>query len=254
MLFPGPGQPLFSAPTNLRPASVSAVRQGTTAASAESSKPEPIHSDDYRYNGRGAMARDPRHEHSRAEMAQIKALEARDREVRQHEQAHLAAAGNLARGGIRYDEVRGPDGRRYAIAGEVQIDVSPVPGDPRATIEKAQRVQRAALAPSEPSGKDRQIARQAQSMELDARVELAAASVDVGGGEEVPGTADEVKGTATVSSGPGDEAKSGTCAQCGGNHAVAVHTESNLRQLSSTYVADMNLPAHERGIVVDRMV
>ncbi len=249
MLVHGLVQTLFSAPTSVSPVVTSAVQQVSIVLPAESSQPRPTNSDRYRYTGRGAVVHDPRREHSKAEIAHIKALEARDREVRQHEQAHLAAAGNLARGGIVYDEVRGPDGRRYAIAGEVHIDVSPVPGDPRATIEKAQRIQRTALAPSEPSGQDRQVARQAQAMELEAKAELVAVS----SAAQRPGAAAEVEAIAAVTSGQGDEANHGVCAQCGGEHAAAVHTESNLRQLSSTYVAGMNLAAHERGIVVDRV-
>ena len=107
-----------------------------------------------------------------ADRRQIQSLKVRDREVRAHEQAHVAAAGGLAKGGASFNQVRGPDGRLYAIGGEVQIDTSPVSGDPRATIAKAQRVRRAALAPAEPSGQDRQVAAQASATEREARTEL----------------------------------------------------------------------------------
>ena len=78
--------------------------------------------------------------------AEIRKLAARDREVRAHEQAHLAAAGRYAAGGASYQFTTGPDGRPYATGGEVPIDVSKVPGDPDATLVKAQAVRRAALA------------------------------------------------------------------------------------------------------------
>lgn len=71
--------------------------------------------------------------------------------MRAHEHAHLAAAGSYARGGIQYEYERGPDSRSYAIGGEVDIDTSSVPNDPEATIQKAQAVRRAALAPADPS-------------------------------------------------------------------------------------------------------
>ncbi|MCM8525360.1 MAG: hypothetical protein NE327_02510, partial [Lentisphaeraceae bacterium] len=46
-------------------------------------------------------------------------LKERDREVRQHENAHLAAAGPHARGGPHYTFQNGNDGNAYAIGGHV---------------------------------------------------------------------------------------------------------------------------------------
>ena len=73
-------------------------------------------------------------------------------------QAHMAAAGGNARGGPSYEYQTGPDGKRYAVGGEVSIDASAVSGDPKATIRKAQQVCRAALEPGDPSGQDRSVA------------------------------------------------------------------------------------------------
>ncbi len=103
--------------------------------------------------------------------AEIQELAARDREVRQHEQAHAALGGRYA-GAPQYEFVRGPDGVSYAVAGEVPIDTSRVPNDPEATIEKAQQIRRAAYAPSEPSDTDRRVAAAAAQMEAEARAEL----------------------------------------------------------------------------------
>ncbi len=108
-----------------------------------------------------------------AEEVQIQELSARDREVRNHERAHAAAGGQYA-GSPRYDFQRGPDGVNYAVGGEVSISTSPIEGDPLATIQKAQIVRRAALAPAEPSPQDRSVAAQASQMEAQARVELSA--------------------------------------------------------------------------------
>lgn len=108
------------------------------------------------------------------EKRQVEKLKARDREVRAHEQAHLAAAGPYALGGPQYEYQRGPDGKEYAVGGEVQINASPVPGDPQANLEKARVVQQAALAPAEPSPQDRRVAAQAARQEARARRELAA--------------------------------------------------------------------------------
>ena len=109
---------------------------------------------------------------SEDERRQVQALSARDAEVRAHEQAHMAAAGGLARGGPSYSTQLGPDGKRYAVGGEVQIDTSPVKGDPRATLQKAEQIQRAAMAPASPSAQDRSVASAAASMAAKARVEL----------------------------------------------------------------------------------
>ena len=54
------------------------------------------------------------------EKAEVRELQKRDREVRAHEAAHRAAAGGLASGGS-YTYTRGPDGRNYAVGGEVSI-------------------------------------------------------------------------------------------------------------------------------------
>lgn len=91
--------------------------------------------------------------------------------MRRHEQAH-ASAGGVYAGAPQYDFTTGPDGGRYAIGGEVSIDTAPVPGDPQATLEKAQTVRRAALAPAEPSEQDRRVAAEASQMAAQARVEL----------------------------------------------------------------------------------
>ena len=106
------------------------------------------------------------------EQAVVAELRQTDRQVRAHEQAHLTAAGGLARG-VSFTYVTGPDGQRYAVGGEVSIDTSPAGGDPEATIRKAQQIRAAANAPANPSSQDRQVAAQAGQMEQAARVELA---------------------------------------------------------------------------------
>lgn len=121
--------------------------------------------------GGAGAARDQ--ELSEEERAEVERMRARDQEVRAHEQAHRAAAAGLVRGGTALSYEVGPDGKRYAVAGEVSIDASAVAGDPAATIQKAQVVRRAALAPATPSARDRQVAGEATRMEQRARSELA---------------------------------------------------------------------------------
>jgi hypothetical protein len=60
----------------------------------------------------------------------------------------------------------------YAVSGEVSIDVSPVNGNPQATIAKMATVRSAALAPADPSGQDRAVAASATAEEIKARQEL----------------------------------------------------------------------------------
>ncbi|WP_425270299.1 putative metalloprotease CJM1_0395 family protein [Halomonas alkaliantarctica] len=97
-------------------------------------------------------------------------LKQTDREVRQHEMAHQTVGGAYT-GGASYEYEVGPDGKRYAVAGEVPIDYGPVPNDPQATIEKMQTVIAAAMAPADPSPKDHQVAAQARQYLLEAKLE-----------------------------------------------------------------------------------
>ena len=107
-----------------------------------------------------------------AERREVEKLKARDREVRAHERAHATVGGGIA-GPPQYTFVRGPDGKQYAVGGEVSIDTSPVAGNPEATIRKMELVKRAALAPSNPSGQDRRVAAEADAKILAARQEIA---------------------------------------------------------------------------------
>ena len=104
------------------------------------------------------------------ELKIIGELRKRDAEVKAHEMAHVTAGGQYA-GTASFQYQTGPNGARYAVAGEVPIDISEVSGDPEATIIKMGIVQRAALAPAEPSSADRAIAATASMKEMEARSE-----------------------------------------------------------------------------------
>lgn len=105
---------------------------------------------------------------SEAEEQTVRELEARDREVRAHEQAHKNTAGDLAVGGISYTYQTGPDGKRYAIGGSVDIRLKSG-GTPEETVRNMERAQRAANAPQSPSGPDRAIAARAAQYAAAAR-------------------------------------------------------------------------------------
>ena len=102
--------------------------------------------------------------------AQVQSLKAMDQKVRQHEAAHQAAGAGLT-GGANYQYVRGPDGRQYAVSGEVSINTSSA-GTPEATLTKARQIRAAALAPADPSPQDRAVAAAASLMESQARAEI----------------------------------------------------------------------------------
>ena len=117
--------------------------------------------------------------------AVIRQLAARDREVRQHEAAHAAVGGALA-GAPQFNYVRGPDGVLYAQSGEVSISIPPASGDPEEVLQNAEKVQRAALAPAEPSPQDRSVAAQAAQIAQQARAEIAAQNASEARGEDEP--------------------------------------------------------------------
>lgn len=126
-------------------------------------------SDSQQQDGKGEQA--PKQQAEQQEQQEIRELKARDQEVKTHEQAHAAVGGRYA-GAPGYTYELGPDGKQYAVGGEVQIDISPIPGDPQATVQKMQQVRAAALAPAEPSAADRRIAAEAAQRQIQAQAEL----------------------------------------------------------------------------------
>lgn len=142
---------------------------GSDAAGSAASTSEP----EAASRGAAAAASSAEEEPSEDERAEVDQMKRRDREVRTHEQAHKAAGGGHT-GSIRLSYQMGPDGKRYAVEGSVSIDVSPVAGDPAATLRKMEVVHRAANAPASPSGADRAVAAQAQRASQQARAQMAA--------------------------------------------------------------------------------
>lgn len=120
----------------------------------------------------------------------VDSLEARHTEVVIHEQAHASVGGQYA-GQPSYGYERGPDGKRYAVSGEVPISVSPVAGDPQATIQKMRQVRAAALAPQSPSVADRRIAAEATRQLNAAYSELSSSKRELQGADESQATEQE---------------------------------------------------------------
>ena len=107
------------------------------------------------------------------------AAERIDQSVRSHERLHQMTLGPYAASGVLLETRRGPDGERYAVGGRIKADLSPVPGNPEATLRKANAVRRAALAPASPSAADMRVAAEAYRLAQSARDDLAAERTDI---------------------------------------------------------------------------
>ncbi len=151
------------------------------------------------------------------EEEQVRKLKERDAEVRRHEEAHARVGGQYA-GSPSYTFQTGPDGQKYAVGGEVPIDISPVAGDPKATVTKMDVVKRAALAPAEPSAQDRRVAAQADQQKLQAQAQVSAQAR----AEAAPGTPPGQDGAQNLAVG---EANAGALA--GATSADAAPAPSN---------------------------
>lgn len=103
--------------------------------------------------------------------ATIAEMKATDTAVRAHEAAHVMVGGSYVRGGADFSYTTGPDGKQYAVGGEVSIDTS-AEGDPEATIRKMATVRAAALAPADPSAQDRAVAAAAAQAMAAAQAQL----------------------------------------------------------------------------------
>jgi hypothetical protein len=100
----------------------------------------------------------------------IRELERTDAEVRAHEAAHQARGGRFA-GAATFTYATGPDGKRYAVGGQVPVNV-PAGLSPEETIAAMKQVQAAALSPSDPSGADLSVAANASASIAEASSEL----------------------------------------------------------------------------------
>lgn len=103
---------------------------------------------------------------SKAEKAQVRELQVRDAEVKAHEAAHQGGGGGAA----TYTFQQGPDGKMYAIGGEVSISLK-TGSTPEETIANAMQVLAAATAPANPSSQDMSVAATAKSMIIKAQQE-----------------------------------------------------------------------------------
>jgi hypothetical protein len=169
----------------------------------------------------------------------IRELAARDREVRTHEQAHVAAGGQYA-GAPVYQFERGPNGVNYAVSGEVPISTGEE-ATPEATLQKARIIRRAALAPAEPSPQDRRVAAMASQMEVEARAEIARARTRE---EEEAST---TEGEATATEAPSSDKATQSSDQ------PAPHQERESERLRQRFFTSDTMATPARGTLLSRM-
>lgn len=149
----------------------------------------------------------------------VRELRKTDQKVRQHEQAHQTAGGPHA-GSPQYQFVTGPDSRQYAVAGEVQIDISRE-STSDATIRKMEIVKRAALAPADPSPQDLRVAQQADAIAAQARSEQRKGDDPA----ETGGAGDRPEGGRTTPSGA---TPSGTAPSAAARRGVAAYGAASV--------------------------
>ena len=130
-------------------------------AGDETAKGRAEHGGDGKTNSRGL---------TEEELQLVAEMTKRDAEVRRHEQAHARVGGPYS-GLPVYEYERAPDGRLYAVSGEVTIDTGRG-HDPEETVRKMEIVVRAALAPADPSAQDRAVANQARRIKTEAEGDL----------------------------------------------------------------------------------
>ena len=100
-----------------------------------------------------------------------------DAHVKAHEAAHKAVGGSLA-GSATYKYKIGPDGKRYAVSGEVPIAIKKGK-TPQETIKNMEQIKAAALAPTDPSPQDLRVAATAEAIENQAKIKLSHKKLDL---------------------------------------------------------------------------
>ncbi len=168
-------------------------------------------------------------------------LKSRDREVRAHEQAHAAVGGSLA-GSPSYEYQTGPDGKKYAVGGEVSIDVSKT-NDPEATIRKMQTVRAAALAPAEPSSQDRKVAAEASRNLAEARAELVSEKSSVQQAEE----SEDSEQVEATNNGTENQEEENSVTDLATSANDSASNDNNSEQQSPQYPAEANLARNIRS-------
>jgi hypothetical protein len=106
---------------------------------------------------------------SAEEMQKVGELQSIDTKIKAHEMAHQATGGAFA-GAPSYEMTKGPDGKDYAVGGEVPIKIEKGK-TPDETISNMNQIKAAALAPADPSPQDLKVAQTADMIAAQAQQE-----------------------------------------------------------------------------------
>jgi hypothetical protein len=152
-----------------------ATLKRNATASATNSEANPDTIDRTRGTGTGGVTSDRigfSRELSTEQRKLVERLRQIDAQVREHESAHLRNGSGVVTSGANFSYTYGPDGKAYAVGGEVGIDTSPE-RQAEANIDKGRAIQTAALAPRDPSPQDFRVAAVGGQLESRGRSDLA---------------------------------------------------------------------------------
>ncbi|MCI7463062.1 MAG: hypothetical protein MSA79_00205 [Campylobacter sp.] len=168
----------------------------------------------------------------------VSELQAADTNVRAHEAAHMAAGGGLT-SPASYTYEQGPDNKMYAVAGEVGISTSQG-NTSQESLNKAQTIRRAALAPADPSPQDLKVAAQAASMEMSARAQIM--QEKMAQNSQNPNNSNETSaGNSNVNSNV-NSAENST-----GNSNTNSTENSNVNSIENSRIPSINHPSSKGG-------
>lgn len=103
--------------------------------------------------------------------SQRNALEQTELQIRRHVAAHNAVSPQYV-SAPSYSYSPAIDGTRYITSGDVSFETSAIANEPQQTLSKAQLIQRAALAPNDPTPSDFSASQRAQQLAYSARLEM----------------------------------------------------------------------------------
>ena len=133
------------------------------------------------------------------EQQEVMELKNTDAKVKAHEHAHKAAAVGLKTTGPNYEYETGPDGKKYAVAGDVNVSYAKS-SDPEVNLQNAQKLKAAALAPTDPSSQDRKVAQKADQEIAEAKREIMEEQAETEEEEEASETNSDMTSTQNADS------------------------------------------------------
>ncbi|MFZ2959902.1 MAG: putative metalloprotease CJM1_0395 family protein [Candidatus Ozemobacteraceae bacterium] len=143
------------------------------AANENSSIAESAQKTNSKLSGSSKDTKSADNKNDRSQKTRLEELERQDAYIRMAIDARSLQLKPGMQGLPTYEFVRGPDGKQYAVSGELPLNVEKVQGDPEATIQNAQNIRRVALSSPSPAPGDRMAAIEASRIEYEARLELA---------------------------------------------------------------------------------